>query len=288
MTLDTPDGLPPGQWITPDPQYAADSGYAAGSAAEPALWITDDPVPEAAALWAALLREHPRSGLWPLLLVTMRPSGPFASRYPEGIVRRQARRPWHAGELAPVPAAAVDELDAGEILARWWGEVTGQGGGQPHIAPPPLPFGSWPGLVPASERGADPDEFAAGLSASPGALARLTGRDDGVHIGLVPAVDGAAALAASGWMSRRGGTEEDAAVIRSWQDRFGARLCSVSTDTLILSVAWPPEPRHHLRIAAEHLAYETSEALHETVRSLTFEEYAAGLSQSHIWRFWWD
>lgn len=57
MTLDTPDGLPPGQWITPDPQYAVDSGYAVGSAAEPALWITD----------------------------------------------------------------AVDELDAGEILARWWG-----------------------------------------------------------------------------------------------------------------------------------------------------------------------
>jgi hypothetical protein len=70
-----------------------------------------------------------------------------------------------------------------------------------------------------------------------------------------------AALAACGFMSRRGQTAEDAAVIRSWQDRFGARLCAVCFDCLGLSVANPPvTPEHCLRVAAEHLAYETPEA----------------------------
>ena len=62
--------LPPGQWIAPNPEFARGEPVTG-----PVLWITDDPVPEAARLWARLLREHPRSGLWPLLLVTLAPYG---------------------------------------------------------------------------------------------------------------------------------------------------------------------------------------------------------------------
>jgi Domain of unknown function (DUF4253) len=118
----------------------------------------------------------------------------------------------------------------------------------------------------------------------------LTGRDSGIHIGLTQAVDGAGALAACGFMSRRGQTAEDAAVIRSWQDRFGARLCAVGFDCLALSVANPPvAPEHCARVAAEHLAYETSEALVDGIDTpLSFEEYAARLSRSNTWWFWWD
>jgi hypothetical protein len=206
----------------------------------------------------------------------------------ERFVQRHARRPWHAGELAPVPPAAVDAQDAGEILARWWDQVTGQDGGEPAIAPPRQPFERWPGLAPAPPRGIDPDEHAAALAESPGGLKKLTGRDDGVHIGLVPAADGAAALASCGWLSRRGRTEEDAAVIRSWQDRFGARLCTLRTDVVVLSVAWPPALEQRLRVAAEHLAYETSEALYASGTPISFEQYAADLSDCHTWWFWWD
>jgi hypothetical protein len=283
-----PGGLPPGKWVTPDPAFARD-----GQASGPTLWLTDDPVPDEARMWAALLREHPRSGLWPLLLVTLRPHGHWAARYEamggEEFLRRHARRPWHAGELAPVPAAAVDALDAESVLATWWDQVTGQDGGDPRIMPPEQPFERWPGLASASPSGADPDDFAVALAESPGGLNQLTGRDDGVHIGLVPAADGAAALASCGWLSRRGLVEQDAAIIRSWQDRFGARLCMASTDSLALSVAWPPEsPDHCLRVAAEHLAYETPEILHVSGTSVTFAQYAADLSGSHVWWFWWD
>lgn len=285
-----PGGLPPGQWVTPDPAFARD-----GQARGPALWITDDPVPDAARMWAALLREHPRSGLWPLLLVTLRPHGQRAARYEamgeagEEILRRHARRPWHAGELAPVPVAAVDALDAESVLATWWDEVIGQDGGGPQIMLPGQPFEHWPGLASASLGGADPADFAAALAESPGGLNQLTHRDDGVHIGLVPAADGAAALASCGWLSRRGLVEQDAAIIRSWQNRFGARLCMASTDCLVLSVAWPPEsPDHCLRVAAEHLAYEDLDLLQAGVPPITFAEYAADLSGRHVWWFWWD
>jgi hypothetical protein len=144
------------------------------------------------------------------------------------------------------------------------------------------------GLSAAPGRAAD--RFAADLAAAPGGVALLTGRDSGIHIGLVQAPDGAAALAACGFMSRRGRTAEDAAVIRSWQDPFGVRLCAVGFDCLALSVANPPVALEHcLRVAAEHLAYETPEALVDGIDTpLGFEEYAARLSGSTIWWFWWD
>ena len=107
-------------------------------------------------------------------------------------------------------------------------------------------------------------------------MERLTGRDSGIHIGLVQAADGAPALVACGFMSRRGQTAEDAAVIRSWQDRFGARLCAVGFDCLGLSVANPPvTPEHCLRVAAEHLTYETPEALVGSINS-DFDGRSAG------------
>src|SRR5215472_13081216 len=167
-TTDLPDGLPPGQWITPDPQFASGEPVAT-----PSLWITDDPVPEAALLWSRLLREHSSSGLWPLLLVTLRPHGARLARYMnlgeegERLVQRHARRPWHAGELDPVPAEEVAAQDAGEILARWWGEVTGQNGEAPLLEPPQLPFDRWPGLAPESPRGVDADEQACTLAEAP-------------------------------------------------------------------------------------------------------------------------
>jgi Domain of unknown function (DUF4253) len=296
MTWYPPTGLPPGQFIAPDPRFSD-----GGPGTEHALWMTDEPVPDAGELWAKLLRTHEDTGLWPLLLLTMRPYGAALElmkargTFGELRIERLARRPWHSGEFEPVPAETIDALDAAEILARWWGEITGGDGGQPGVMPPWQPFERWPGLAAAGTglptgRGAAADRFAADLAAAPGGVELLTGRDTGIHIGLVQAADGAAALAACGFVSRRGQTAEDAAVIRSWQDRFGARLCAVGFDCLALSVANPPvSPEHCLRVAGEHLAYETAEALVDGIDTrLSFEEYAARLSRSNTWWFWWD
>jgi hypothetical protein len=211
-------------------------------------------------------------------------------------IEKLARRPWHSGEFEPVPAESVNALDAADILAGWWAEITGGTSGEPRAMPPPRqPFDQWPGLAPAGSglpaaQEAAADRFAADLAAAPGGVELLTGRDSGIHIGLVQATDGAAALVACGFMSRRGETAEDAAVIRSWQDRFGARLCAVGFDCLALSVANPPvSPEHCHRVAAEHLAYETPEALVDGIDTpLSFEEYAARLCRSNTWWFWWD
>jgi hypothetical protein len=290
MTWSPPDGLPPGRFLAPDFQF-----FDEAPGKEHALWATDAPVPDAGVLWAGLLSRHAETGLWPLLLLTKRPYGLSLELWKErgaigeARIEQFARRPWHNGEFDPVPAESVAALDAAEILARWWDQVAGTDDGQPPAEPPWQPFERWPGLAPASSTSAAgngaADRFAADLVAAPGGLERLTGRDTGIHIGLVQATDGAAALAACGFLSKRGHTAEDAAVIRSWQHRFGARLCAVGMDCLALSVASPPvTPDECLRVGAEHLAYESREALDD----LSFEEYAARLSGSDTWWFWWD
>ena len=58
-----PDELPPGRLVVPDPDYADGDPVT-----DPVLWVSDLPVPDAGPLWASLLGQHARSGLWPLLL----------------------------------------------------------------------------------------------------------------------------------------------------------------------------------------------------------------------------
>jgi Domain of unknown function (DUF4253) len=158
-----------------------------------------------------------------------------------------------------VPLETAGELEAGQVLAQGWDLVTGQGAGGFDFgedAIPAVPFRSWPGLAEPGVPHADPAVLAAEATRSPDGVRELTGRADPAYIGLVQAADGAAAITSAGWMSQAGGAAEIAAVVRSWQDRFGARLCSLGMDTLGLSVAWPPATTDHARhVAAEHFAF---------------------------------
>jgi len=182
-----------------------------------------------------------------------------------------------------VPTGAVAGVDAGEVLASGWHLVSGEGVDFGQDAVPALPYRSWPGLADPATPGADPDEHAARLARAPGGVSELTGCGEPPYLGLVPASDGAAAIAACGWLSPAGGAAETAAVVRSWQDRFGARLCSLGIDTLVLSVAWPPVTSEHARrVAAEHLAF-----CHDLVGLVEFDEYAEALTGASTWSFWW-
>jgi hypothetical protein len=40
-------------------------------------------------------------------------------------LRSRAGRPWHAGDLVPVPAEAAGDQDPARVLAAWWREVVG-------------------------------------------------------------------------------------------------------------------------------------------------------------------
>jgi hypothetical protein len=73
-------------------------------------------------------------------------------------------------------------------------------------------------------------------------------------------------------------------VIRSWQRRFGVRLCAIGFDTLGLCVAWSPATAEHARrVAAEHVAFCPEIAYHVDIA-----DYAHDLEGNQVWLFWWD
>ncbi|GAA3573091.1 hypothetical protein GCM10022419_062530 [Nonomuraea rosea] len=257
-----PDGLR-GRLITPKPAWARTGE----PVTDPVLWITDDLLrdQEAGRLWADLLTRHRESGLWPLLLGN---GGDHVT-------------PWHAGDLAPVPSSWADELDVEGELSKTWGKerVFWR-----QFEEEPPPFDEWPGLARAGEQGPDPDRRAFELATTPSGIRRLlTGTDHSPFLGLVPARDGAETIIAVGWSSAAGGARATV-VLRSWQERFGVRLCSLGPDTLNVTVAWPPRTLEHARhVAVEHYAF-----CPDLRQDNDFEEYAAEIVDAPVWSFWWD
>lgn len=75
-------------------------------------------------------------------------------------------------------------------------------------------------------------------------------------------------------------------VLRSWEDRFGARLVHLGFDTMHLLVERQvPSHEAALAVAAEHFAF-CSENVYQGAGSI--RRYAAGLPGAAIWSFWWD
>ncbi|WP_026341650.1 DUF4253 domain-containing protein [Actinomadura atramentaria] len=245
-----PDALPPGRVVD-----AAEGMTDARWAGRPVLWITADPVPDAAALWTRLYDERAKTGLYPLLLPGL---------------RNAEERPWLSGELGFAPVDAVDALDAATALD----DLAWDDGDEGVVAPRAL---AAPGVVTE-----DPDALAVEVVAI---LAGGTAR----RVGLVPVDRGADALAMSGWdgpCNHTNDTEKIAAVVRSWEERFGARVVQVGFDTLEVSVAAPPTTIEHARaVAAEHYIF-CPDNVDQGVGSL--DEYAADLVGAPCWSFWWD
>jgi hypothetical protein len=79
---------------------------------------------------------------------------------------------------------------------------------------------------------------------------------------------------------------EIAAVLRSWEDRFGARLLEVGLDDIRLLVAWPPQTLEaSWQLTAEHFAF-SDEAGRMGLRGVT--QIAPALVNNPFWDFWWD
>lgn len=230
------------------------------------LWVSDRPCAESGPLWGRLYDQRAATGLYPLLL-----DGLGSDPGPDVEIR-----PWHSGELAEFRAASaydIDALDPALVLRGMWPES------EDEESDPTLPD-RWPGLADPASGGTDPDVEAAELAYL---LSDLTPR----LFGLVPAASGADALTLCGWggpVNHTNVTEEISAVVRSWEQRFGARVILVGFDTLTLSVSAPPTSREHAeRIAAEHRAF-----CPDNFAQSTFDEYAASLIGTGIWSFWWD
>ncbi|MFB7271382.1 DUF4253 domain-containing protein [Streptomyces sp. NPDC056244] len=256
--------LPPGRMIRSDE----------GDGDAQPLWLSDAPV--SAALWTRIRAEHGRTGLWPLLLDALDPGdGEF--------------RPWESGELFPDSVSSSETHDPAELLAYWWQEHTAVDEDDDPLAPDErlavtAPFGArWPGLAPRHTAVGDPDELADEYAEHFAA-----GRPH-LRLGLVVAGCGADALTVAGWGGpvNYGGIAKFSAVVRDWEQRFGARVVAVGFSTLHLSIATPPTRMEDaLLIAAEHFAFCPDNIWQGSYPTLT--SYAEQLVDVNCWDFWWD
>jgi Domain of unknown function (DUF4253) len=239
-------------------------GFGSG---QPVAWATADPVPQPGRVWAVLSQEHDDTGLIPILLSSL-PGEP--------------RRPWDEGEFTgPAGISELDPLDAGSILERIWTDALPEPGDteeEQYFAEDRAPFDrAFPGLAPAEPSTLPSSELNEALDSLPPA-----------RIGLVPAGRPADVLSHIGWT---GGTNryetplQITAVLRSWEDRFGARLLEVGFASVRLLVQRPPRTLEAAeRIAAEQ--YGFADEFGRAARSVS--AIAASLVNAPFWYFWWD
>jgi hypothetical protein len=246
--------LPPGEVIWPDPGYTGQ-----GEPARPAFWMSH--APATGDDWRRLRAEHPRSGLWPVML-------------------DESAQPWSIGQVIPDDPIQIDHFTAEGFMAEVWEEWVAQ---MPPDALAELePYGAiCPGPAPPGRLVADPDAVAGWYADELAAK--------GMPLGLVAAERGADALAVMGWQGALHHNEwmvPLAAVVRSWEDRFGARVVGVGFNTLEISVAAPPADFDHaLHVAAEHWTFCPDNVLQGPG---DLQGYAGQLIGSHAWSFWWD
>ncbi|MEU9144269.1 DUF4253 domain-containing protein [Streptomyces sp. NPDC048349] len=271
---------------------------------EPLLWMSDGPVGAGA---LASYRGHPAlaaAGFQAVLLGE----------------RRGLEEWWRTRGLAPERMSDPGDHHAEPVLRAFWNAVVPDpeegAEGEELIAP----FGrDWPGLAaPASSVPAAPSASSAASASSAssvpaassassasatahggdpeaaaGALADEligTGFLAAPRLALVRADRGADVPTAMGWLGPTNHENDTAllsAVLRSWEDRFGARVVALGFDELHLSVAAPPRTlAQALPVAAEHFAFCPDNVWQGsgTVRAYAEEAVA---SATH-WAFWWD
>jgi Domain of unknown function (DUF4253) len=256
----------------------------------PMCWLTDAPV--SVGLWSHLRAEHHRSGLWPLLVF----------RGGEGFG-------WYAED-----ESSLARLDPVTLMSEWWPgavRVTKFDRRILGIARQE----EWPGLAPPGTPRIDPD-----LLADETAEGKVAGEP--ARIALVPTARSADSIGHAGWSA----TDYEpyspgalSAVLRTWEERFGARVIGVGSGTLWVSVAAPPTTiEHAARVAVEHFSFcpeveppgPFSDDLPEVVRREDFVtkaterlahtfgvepdwhsmllQYASDIVDRQVWQFWWD
>ncbi|WP_330240076.1 DUF4253 domain-containing protein [Streptomyces sp. NBC_00525] len=261
MSFALPDGLPSGRFLSSGPTR---------------FWVSDELPQDVDQLWPRLLRKQNAHGLVPLLC------------WPDAL-----GRPPGLDQVDGIRLEEVLATDFAEYRRRrlpFWMDPTPAPtpeGVEPWPHDPGPPFEQWPGLtpqMPAASADSTPEEAAASL------LARLieTGQLglDECRLVLVPAHRGSDALASIGWAA-------DAplpllcALLRSWEDRFGARVVAVFGSELHVSVARPPvDAKHANLLALEHVLSTADNIVDDP--PTPFPEYATDLMGRTFWSFWWD
>ncbi|WP_235843549.1 DUF4253 domain-containing protein [Cellulomonas algicola] len=223
------------------------------------------PADDLVAWWRQLRAEHPRTGLWPVLL------GPEVGDLC-AVLPGAARDDYDpAAELARADRMTLDDLRT--LRARRTERYAHLGGDDA--------FG-------------DEDDDDALAMVEPAALARhpatfTVAKADGL-VALVPAAHGWQVPVLLGW---DGGVNYDmepvdhAVVLRDWYERFGAELVTLDGEQVLeLWVERPPaSTTEALAVAREHYEY-CYDVVHQGVGSLT--DLAGDQVGSRSWYFWWD
>jgi Domain of unknown function (DUF4253) len=236
---------------------------------EPVAWVTDGPVPDAGRIWRELCAMAAGTGLQPVVHVT-----------PEWIPGYRPGEDFYE----PEEIADIDRMNAADILAELWDGKT-RADDDPRYAalgkhaPFPRPF---PGLAPATGGQLGSAEALHALASLPSA-----------YLSLVAAARPADVLPTVGW----GVTDAwdsmlpIAAVLRTWEDRFGARLLQLGPSAeLRLLVDRPPRTMAAAQaIAAEHWAFCGAwvDQFHD-IELTTIPDMVPRILNGAVWGFWWD
>jgi Domain of unknown function (DUF4253) len=234
---------------------------------EPMAWVTTQPVPDAGMVWSDLSDVHDQTGLVPFLLAGL-PGAP--------------ERPWDTRDFAePADVAWLGHMDAAELLEeRWDDQMPSEYEDQDddELTAMRAPFSrQFPGLAPAEVQHLSQEQRQQVLSALPPA-----------RIGLVVARRPADVLPLVGlpMTDQFDNALPVAAVLRSWEDRFGAKLLQVGFADIWLLAERPPHIVEDAQLlAAEIFAFcdeYGGNGLHDIPR------ITAALMSSPIWTFWWD
>jgi Domain of unknown function (DUF4253) len=240
--------LPPGRRIVPKE-----------GPGEPVAWVTTQPVPDPGRVWSALSDAHLETGLVPIVLTDGEKDEDFFFSAPDDL-------------------AGLDRLDAASVLGTLWEGGAGEGEDGDWWTAMLAPFSSqFPGLAPPGDSKLSMAECQQILGSLPPA-----------PIGLVPARRPADVLPTVGWRTadRFQTSLPIAAVLRSWEARFGARLLDVGPGAQIrLLVERPPHSTEAAqRVAAEHFAFCdecAGQGLHD------ISGIAASLVDAPVWTCWW-
>ncbi|WP_225848210.1 DUF4253 domain-containing protein [Streptomyces sp. HPF1205] len=262
MTFTLPDGLPPGRSELP------------GSAG---IWISDDLPEDIEGLWSLLLDQQEVTGLFPLLCW---PGTPARSYLAEADAIR----------LEPVLAAAFAEYRR-RRLPLWSGAVPAAEdvpeGVEAWPRDPGPPFEDWPGLAPPVAVAADSLTPAQAAGRTVGRLV-ATGWHEfkDCRLALVPARRSADLPALLEWSSQAP-VPLVCALLRSWEERFGAQVVSACGNSLHVSVARPPQSLQDAELLACEHVLSTAHSIVDDPPT-TFPDYATGLVGRSDWWFWWD
>lgn len=240
------------------------------------MWVSDEFPQDIERLWPRLLGTRRTHGVVPLLCWDTAMGGPLGLDHVDAVrleevlaadfaeYRRRRLPFWTDPTPAPVP----------EGIAPW-----------PHDPGPP--FEQWPGLaaeMPVASSDRTPEKAASDL------LTELMETDrfglDDCRLVLVPARRSSDALALIGW-SAEAPLPLLCALLRSWEQRFGAQVVAAFGSALHVSVARPPVTAEHADLVALEHVLSTADNIVDDPPT-PFPEYATALTGKASWRFWWD